>query len=182
MLPPPAAHARTVARPAPAWADYFTLLAAVRTDAVATAAAALGEEGRGGGARLVAVGDAGGRLYLFSPRGELAAEFATSERPLWPPVCMTGKSAHMTWMPRLTLPLYHYLRQALSLPCLQPSKEAVLRLGCCAWTVVIFTHLGKLAEVVGCVRPFAPFTTQSCAGSTSRCGRDQRYWLAQPGT
>ena len=102
MLPPHAAHARTVARPAPGWADHFTLLAAVQTDAVATAAAALGEEGRGGGALLVAVGDAGGRLYLFSPRGELAAEFATGERTLWPPVCM--KSEHMTWMPRLTLP------------------------------------------------------------------------------
>ncbi|KAK9834312.1 hypothetical protein WJX81_005890 [Elliptochloris bilobata] len=70
-LPRATQFARTVARPAPAWGAHFALLAAVRTDAAATAAAALGEEGRGSGAaKLVAIGDAGGRLYLFGPRRE----------------------------------------------------------------------------------------------------------------
>ena len=93
--------ARMAARPTPAWGDHFALLAAVRTDAPATAAAALGEAGRGSGAaKLVALGDAAGRLYLFGPRGELAAEYATGAHLNPKPQIPTARPSSWRWATR----------------------------------------------------------------------------------
>ncbi|KAI8466807.1 MAG: hypothetical protein J3K34DRAFT_524218 [Monoraphidium minutum] len=98
--PPPAATPllpardnlqRTLAARPDTWAHHAAFLAAVSADAPVTAAAGLpAPQAPGRGApQLLALGDAAGRLYLFSPAGRLLHEHATAG----PPAAVTALAA-----------------------------------------------------------------------------------------
>ena len=71
-----------------AWTDYLELLAAVQADSRVSCMHVLADRTNVGGVggkaaltpglpRYVVLGDESGRVYLFSPRGDLAREFYT---------------------------------------------------------------------------------------------------------
>lgn len=68
---------RTLAQKQSSWTDHMELLAAVRLDDDVSAAITVPDNSAL--ARYIALGDASGKLYVFSPSGRLQAEIATGE-------------------------------------------------------------------------------------------------------
>jgi hypothetical protein len=68
---------KTIVKVQASWFDYVNLMSAVKVDAEVSSVALLPHDGGQGLARYIVIGDKSGKLYFFSPQGDLVLEHFT---------------------------------------------------------------------------------------------------------